>query len=83
MCVEAALVLWYILHPQHQKKGRGVAKKHFKNITKLDCKFASKAFSKWNEIPQNLFCSLQACNCNWSIFSKPENVGKERSWQIF
>lgn len=83
MCVEAALVLWYILHPQHQKKGRWVAKKDFKNITKIDCKFAPKAFSKWNEIQQNFFCSLQACNGNRSIFSKPENAGKQRSWQIF
>jgi hypothetical protein len=82
MYVEAALVLYGILHPQHQKKGR-VPKKHFKNITKIDCKFAPKAFSKWNEIRQNFVCSLQACNCNQSIFSKPENVGKERSWQMF
>ncbi len=82
MCVEAALVLWYT-SPTTPEEREGCKKKHFKNITKFDCKFAPKAFSKWNEIQQIFFCSMQACNRNRSIFSKPENVGKERSWQKF
>jgi hypothetical protein len=44
MCVEAALVLWYT-SPTTPEEGERLQKKHFKYITKFDCKFAPMAFS--------------------------------------
>ncbi len=74
--------LYYgILHPQHQKKGRVAKKNTSKTSQNLIANLHPRNFLNGMKFSRIFFCSLQACNCNQSIFSKPENVGKQRSWQ--